>query len=71
VRNCPTCGAPKPNECWHWGKKEHRLFSAAPSLLDALKLAVKVMQDNGIDESMAGEFEVFTDAMSKAQGDEE
>ncbi len=45
-----------------------RIMAAAPELLAALKLAVRVMQDNGIDESMAGEFDVFTDAIAKAEG---
>ncbi len=44
------------------------LIAAAPDLLSALLLAVRVMQDNGIDESMAGEFDVFTDAIAKAEG---
>ena len=34
--NCPTCGAPKPNENWDWGKTEKSLFAAAPKLLAAL-----------------------------------
>jgi hypothetical protein len=45
-----------------------RLVSAAPELLAALKVAIQVMQDNYIDESMAGEFELFTDAVNKAEG---
>lgn len=44
------------------------LIAAAPELLEALKLAIIVMQDNSIDESMAGEFEMFTDAIAKAKG---
>ena len=47
-----------------------RLFAAAAELLAALKKAVEVMRDNGIDESMAGEFDTFTDAIRKAEGGE-
>jgi hypothetical protein len=45
-----------------------KLTEQRDELLAALKVAVEVMRDNGIDESMAGEFEVFTDAISKAEG---
>jgi hypothetical protein len=44
------------------------LLLAAPELLAALKKAVMVMQDYDIDEHLAGEFEVFTDAIAKAEG---
>ena len=44
------------------------LIAAAPDLLGALKVAVEVMKDHNIDEAMAGEFEVFTDAIAKAEG---
>jgi len=37
-------------------------------LLAALKMAVRIMQDSDIDESMAGEFEILTDAINKAEG---
>jgi hypothetical protein len=37
-------------------------------LLAALKKAVDVMQDYCIDEHLSGEFEVFTDAINKAEG---
>ena len=36
-------------------------------VLKALKLAVTVMEDNYIDESMAGEFETFIDAIKLAE----
>lgn len=38
-------------------------------LLEALERAVRVMQDQNIDESLAGEFEQFTDAIAKAKGE--
>jgi hypothetical protein len=44
-----------------------RACNAHDDLLAALITAVRVMQDNNIDESMAGEFEQFTDAIAKAQ----
>lgn len=44
------------------------VIAAAPELLAALKVAVEVMRDNCIDESMAGEFDIFTDAIAKAEG---
>ena len=43
------------------------LISSAPDLLEALKVAVGVMKDHNIDESMSGEFEIFTDAIAKAE----
>ena len=46
------------------------LITASPELLKALQTAVHVMQDNNIDEAMAGEFEIFTDAIAKATGHE-
>lgn len=46
-----------------------RLIAAAPDLLDALKLARRALEDNDIDEMMAGEFEIITDAIVKATGD--
>lgn len=36
-------------------------------LLDALKMAVRVIQDCGADEAMAGEFEILTDAIARAE----
>lgn len=44
------------------------LMVAAPELLAALKLAVDIMQEHGIDESMSGEFTTFTDAITQAEG---
>lgn len=43
-----------------------KLIAAAPELLAALKTAIKVMQDQNLDEALAGEFELFTDAVNKA-----
>jgi hypothetical protein len=45
-----------------------KLIAAAPDLLAALRYAVTVMQDYDIDEHLSGEFEVFTDAIAKAEG---
>lgn len=45
-----------------------KLLSDRAALLAALKTAVRVMQDNNLDESMAGEFEQFTDAIQQAEG---
>ena len=53
------------------GKYVDGILAAAPELLAALKKAVAVMRDNNLDESMAGEFELFTDAITKAEGSDE
>ena len=45
-----------------------RLIAAAPDMYEALRIAIRALQDNDIDESMAGEFEILTDAISKAEG---
>jgi hypothetical protein len=44
------------------------LIAAAPDLLDALEIAISVMKGQDIDEALAGEFEVFEDAVAKAYG---
>lgn len=44
-----------------------KLIAAAPSLLSALKIAKRALEDNGIDELMAGEFEIITDAIEQAE----
>jgi hypothetical protein len=36
-------------------------------LLAALKMAVLALEDNNIDESMSGEFEILTDAIASAE----
>ncbi len=36
-------------------------------LLDALKLAVRALQDLDADDGMAGEFEILTDAIDRAE----
>jgi hypothetical protein len=45
VNNCPTCGAPKPNEAWHWGESEKNLFAAAPALLAGLTAAIEAINE--------------------------
>lgn len=35
-------------------------------LVEALRMAIAALQDNDIDESMAGEFEILTDALANA-----
>jgi hypothetical protein len=47
---------------------DRALIGAAPELLAALKLAAAAIRDNDLDESMAGEFEIITDAIAKAEG---
>jgi hypothetical protein len=47
-----------------------RLIAAAPELLAALKFAANVIQHHEIDEWLAGEFEIITDAIAKAEGRE-
>ena len=42
--------------------------NAHDDLLEALTMACKVLIDNNLDESMAGEFEILTDALAKAKG---
>lgn len=48
--NCPTCGAPRPNENWDWGKTEKSLFAAAPELLAALKDLIDQLETIGIPD---------------------
>lgn len=45
-----------------------RLMARSQDLLAALEVAVQVMRDHNIDESMAGEFEIFTDVIAAAKG---
>lgn len=35
-------------------------------LVEALDMAIRALRDNDIDTSMAGEFEILTDALAKA-----
>lgn len=44
------------------------LIAAAPELLKALRIAVEIMKDSYIDEELAGQFEIFTDAIARAEG---
>jgi hypothetical protein len=43
-------------------------YASAPELLTAMKTAVEIMYDYGIDESMIDSFNVFTDAINNAEG---
>ena len=43
-----------------------QLISAVTDIFEALQVAVTVMRDNNIDEELSGEFEQFTDALTKA-----
>lgn len=45
-----------------------RLIASAPDLYEALKMAIRALENNDIDEMMAGEFEILTDAIDKAEG---
>ena len=45
-----------------------RLMAAAPALLAALRVAIRVIEENDLDEAMAGEFEVLADAIAKCEG---
>lgn len=45
MSDCPTCGAPKPNEDWDWSK-EH-MWNAAPELLDVCKELFMQMRREG------------------------
>ena len=42
-------------------------FAAQRAILAALKMAVRALEDNDIDEAMAGEFEILTDAIAQAE----
>jgi len=44
------------------------LIEAAPELLSSLRLAVLALKAHGVDESMAGEFEMLEAAIAKAEG---
>lgn len=46
-------------QCIHIGVK----MEIEEQLYEALKMAVEALKDNDIDESMAGEFEILTDAL--------
>lgn len=46
-----------------WGAYQ----TAASKLLAALHIAVRALRDNDIDEAMAGEFEILTDAIAQAE----
>ena len=50
----------------HQAEANARLIAAAPDLLEALEMAIRALQDHDIDESMAGEFEILTDAFARA-----
>jgi len=52
------------------GEANAKLIAAAPELLAALKFAANVMRHHEIDTWLAGEFEIVTDAIAKAEGGE-
>jgi hypothetical protein len=50
-----------------YDKADAPLIAAAPALLEALEIAVEVLRDHNLDELMAGEFEILTDAINQAK----
>lgn len=48
MNNCPTCGAPKPNDDWEWS--EEHLWNLAPGLLKAAKDLLKALARLNIPE---------------------
>lgn len=44
-----------------------RAVNAHDDLVAALEMAVHALRDNDLDEMMAGEFEIITDALAKAR----
>ena len=56
---------------WEEFKANARIVAAAPDLLKALKMAIHALQVHGIDETMAGEFEILTNAVAKVEGEDQ
>lgn len=52
----------------HTGEEVANLIAALPSLVRALKVAADVMRNNYLNESLASEFDIFTDAIDRAEG---
>ena len=45
-----------------------KLIAAAPDLLSALKMAVDLMENYGVDAAVGKQFRLLTDAINKAEG---
>jgi hypothetical protein len=66
MNNCPTCGAPKPNDDWDWDKEgAYCLVKAAPELLAALK---NLTGPGGAIDDHHADFDWLRSLIAKAEG---
>ena len=52
----------------HTAEEVAKFIAALPALLKALKVAADVMRDNCLGELLGSEFDIFTDAIDRAEG---